>query len=148
MEPVAELVYESLRRFEVWDWGPGHRGLLLRSHPTEETPSRIEIWFKPGYAVCLPSYFEAIQVTRGGSALPDDAVNLLGRPAEDWEEFFIVDTSQGTGWVLAGGVHGREDDRAFHEPAMFDGKAPGRGVRSLFSVTRRMPRPGRVTDSE
>jgi hypothetical protein len=64
MGPDGELIFESHRRFEVSGWGVGHRGLLLRSNPTDEERSRIEVWFKPSDAVCLPSNLDTLQISR------------------------------------------------------------------------------------
>lgn len=131
------MIYESPRTFEVWGWGVGHRGLLLRSNPTAEAASRIELWFKPAYAVSLPSWLEGIQISRAGNPPQERTITgVLGRGIESWEDLFIVRSGQGHGWVLAGGVHGREDDHEFDEPTMFDGWEPRRDVRTLFSSVR------------
>ena len=136
MESNADLIYESPRKFEVWGWGVGHRGLLLRSNPTPGATSRIEVWFKPAYAASLPSWLEGIQIGRTSDPPPEQAIEVLGRSVENWEDVFIVRSRQGVGWVVAGGVHGREDDHEYHEPTMFDGWEPRADVRTLFSSVR------------
>jgi hypothetical protein len=129
-----DLIYESPRRFEVWGWGAGHRGLLLRSNPAEDAATRIEVLFKPGYGAAIPSLLHGLQVSRASGTPSGEFQRVLGRPAEQWEELFIVRSGAATGWILAGGVHGREDDHEFHEPTMFDGWEGRPDVRTLFSV--------------
>lgn len=132
MRVDAELIYESRRRFEVSDWGVGHRGLILRSNPSSGATSRIEVWFKPAYAVSLPSSLDGIHISRVGTP-PTRAIEVLGRTVESGEDSFTVRSRQVAGWVVAGGVHGREGDREFHEPTMFDGWEARPDVRELFS---------------
>ena len=131
------VIYASPRRFEVWDFGVGHRGLLLRSNPTNEVPGRIEVWFKPAYAVCLPSWLvDGIRIERSSRSvdLSSDVGAVLGRSAKSEELLFAIHSGKSVGWVLAGGVHGRADERASHEPRMFGGTGPKSGVRDLFSI--------------
>jgi hypothetical protein len=136
MGPDGELIFESHRRFEVWGWSVGHRGLLLRSNPTDEERSRIEVWFKPSDAVCLPSNLDTLQISRPAHRPPEQVIEVLGRAVARWEDIFTIRSGQGVGWVVAGGVHGREDDHEYDEPTMFDGWAPRPDVRTLFSVVR------------
>lgn len=135
MRSDAELIYESRRRFEVSVWGVGHRGLILRSNPASDATSRIEVWFKPAYAVSLPSWLDGVHISRVGTP-PTQTIEVLGRPVESGEDIFIVRSGQVAGWVVAGGVHGREDDHEFHEPTMFDGWEARPDVRELFSFVR------------
>lgn len=139
MNSHPETVYACDRRFEVVTWGVGHRGLVLRSIPEVRHHSRIEVWFKPAYAVCLEPWLEGIQITRG-AADASACRKLIGRPIEAWEELFSVRSGDGLGWVLAGGVHGREHSRSMEEVPqptfdhMWDwGSKPG--IRQLFSVS-------------
>jgi hypothetical protein len=135
---AGRVIYASARRFEVWDYGVGHRGLLLRSNPTDEARERIEVWFKPAYAVCLQSWLEeGIQIESAARSvdLSSDVGTVLGRSAKFHELLFTVRSGESVGWVLAGSVHGRADQRASHEPRIFDGTGPKPGVRDLFSIT-------------
>jgi hypothetical protein len=135
MPAQLNVIYETARRFEAWDWSVGHRGLMLRSNPGDGAPSRIEVWFKPAHAVALPSLLHGLQISRAIGGSPAECVRILGRPFEAWEHLFMVRSSDGTGWVLAGGVHGREDDHEFHEPTMFGGRQARPDVRELFSTS-------------
>lgn len=134
MNDHPEVIYESTRRFEVVTWGVGHRGLVLRTIPEARQHSRIEVWFKPAEAVCLQPWLEGIQITRGAADM-SACRKAIGRPIEPGEELFSVRSGEGVGWVLAGGVHGREDDRDANAPPIFDGWGLKPGERSLFSVT-------------
>jgi hypothetical protein len=134
---AGEVIYESARRFEVWDFGVGHRGLLLRSNPTSDELERIEVWFKPAYAVCLQSRLEdGIRIERSTASvdLSSDVDAVLGRSAGLDELLFTVRSGKSIGWVLAGSVHGRADEREFDEPRIFNGTGPKPGVRDLFSI--------------
>jgi len=138
VDGTGEVIYASARRFEVWDYGVGHRGLLLRSNPTDDARERIEVWFKPAYAVCLRSWLEdGIQIERSPQSvdLSSDVGSVLGRSAKFHEHLFTVRSGGSVGWVLASGVHGRADERAWNEPGIFDGTGPKPDVRDLFSVT-------------
>jgi hypothetical protein len=129
------IIYESPRRFEVQAWGTGHCGLVLRSNPEGGQRSRIEVWFKPAYAVCLPSVLLGMQIA-SGAANELTIRTVLGKPIEPWEELFTVRSGESTGWVLAGGLHGREDYRDSEATSMFDGEDPKPGECSLFSIIR------------
>lgn len=138
MNVTGEAIYASARRFEVWDYGVGHRGLLLRSNPTDDDRERIEVWFKPAYAVCLRSWLDdGIQIERSSQSVDvsSDVHSVLGRAVEFHELLFTVRGGRSVGWVLAGSVHGRADERACDEPRIFDGTGPKPGVRDLFSIT-------------
>ena len=134
MNDHPEVIYESDRQFEVVTWGVGHRGLVLRTIPDARQRSRIEVWFKPAYAVCLQPWLEGIQISRGAADTPA-CRKATGRPIKAGEELFSVRSGEGVGWVLAGGVHGRQDDRDAGAPPIFDGWGLKPGERSLFSVT-------------
>jgi hypothetical protein len=134
---AGEVIYASPRRFEVWDFGVGHRGLLLRSNPTDDEAGRIEVWFKPAYAVCLRSWLEdGIRIERSSRfvGLSSDVGAVLGRSAKFEELLFTVHSGERVGWVLAGSVHGRADQRTAYEPRIFDGTGPKPGVHVLFSI--------------
>jgi hypothetical protein len=125
---TRRVVFESDRRFEVWDWGVGHRGLALRANPTPERATRIEVIFKPAHEVCLPSWLDRIRITAtDGRRSPDDQRDLA-----DWENLYLVDTVDHSGWVIGGTVAGRSDHRSYDAPKMFDGRAPAPGVENLF----------------
>lgn len=126
-------IYASQRMFEVWRWGVGHAGLLLRGNPAEGFPTRIEIIFKPAYAVCLPSVLRTLLIQdKPEDVLLATAQVALGRPLTDWEHLYKVDSGDAHGWVVGGTVAGREDDQGYEAPTMFDGWAPRAGVRTLF----------------
>lgn len=127
-------IYRSSRRFEVWTWGVGHRGLPLRTLWSQEDQHRVEVWFKPAYAVRMPALLEGMEITKADADVPDDVLTLLGRNLEAWEALFTVRTEGGTGWVVAGGVHGREARRKPDEPSMFDGWPAKADERDLFSA--------------
>ena len=133
MNARPDVIYEVDRRFEVVTWGVGHRGLVLRTVPEAGQHSRIEVWFKPAYAVCLGPWLEGIQITRGTADTPA-CLKVIGRPIEAWEELFRVRSGEGVGWVLAGSVNGREDHEDADAPPIFDGWKLKPGERSLFSV--------------
>jgi hypothetical protein len=136
MRSGPEIIYESSRHFEVWTWGAGHRGLTLLSHPASGQRSRIEAWFKPAYAASLRSYLEGIQIIRD-SAGASAYLAVLGRPIKPWEELFTVRSGKSLGWVIAGGVHGREydhDEQDHSGPASLGTWEPKPGERRLFSA--------------
>jgi hypothetical protein len=127
-----EVIYRSSRSFEVWNWGVGHRGLLLRSNPTTENTARIEVWFKPAYAVHLSSNLVNLEILGASEPVSEAASALLGRTLEAWERVFVVRGGGQNGWVVAGGVHGREDDGTYDAPPIFDGWALKTGRAPTF----------------
>jgi hypothetical protein len=136
-------IFETSRRFEVVTWGPGHRGLLLRSTPTEvvapDVPfDRIEVWFKPAEVVCLPVHFDGLVIDDADRETQADIAQILGRDLDPWENAYVVGTSSGAaGWVVGGSVNGRSDIQTFDAPTMFDGWAAHHGVTELFSYKSR-----------
>jgi hypothetical protein len=127
-------IYSSDRRFEVWGWGVGHRGLLLRSNPPSDGQPRIEVLFKPAYAVGLSVLLDGVQITESGSdALPDEVRMVHGGDLREWEHLYRIVSGTGSGWVIGGSVSGRQDHEKDFAPTMFDGWAPREGVVELFS---------------
>jgi hypothetical protein len=95
------------------------------------------VWFKPAYAVCLQSWLEdGIRIERSSRSvgLSADVGAVLGRSAKSEELLFAIHSGESVGWVLAGSVHGRADERTAYEPRIFDGTGPKPGVRDLFSI--------------
>ena len=133
------LIYESPRVFEVWRWGPGHSGLLLRSNPTDLAPTRIEVWFKPADAACLPSSFTGLHIAPATAALHRQVRETLGRDLQTRDTLYAVQAGQTQGWVLGGSVNGAEDDRSSYEPAIFrymptEPKLPRRDLFSTYTA--------------
>jgi hypothetical protein len=96
-------IFFSERYFEVVTWGVGHRGLLLRSLHIDHEP-RIEIWFKPAYAVCLSSTLDGVHITTRRD--PDRLARVehqLGRELIHTEHLYEVVTRAAPGlgrcWV-------------------------------------------------
>ena len=128
-------IYFSERRFEVLTWGAGHQGLLLRSLISDRDPLRVEICFKPAYAVCLASALDGLWVTEQRDGANKGAVEReMGRGLNAWEHMYEVVTPIARGWVVGGSVSGRQDRRWYDDPTMFDGWEPREGVEELFSV--------------
>jgi hypothetical protein len=128
----GDLLYVSPRRFQVWEWSVSHSALLLRSNPQPGHPGRVEVLFKPAYAVCLSSSFDGLEIRAGMSQ--ESAAALVRRPLEAGEHLFEILTAGPSGWVVAGAVHGREDDLEYFSPSMFDGLTIKPGERELFGV--------------
>lgn len=132
---VSVTIYSSDRRFEVWRWGVGHTGLLLRSNPPSDGQPRIEVLFKPAHAVCLPTLLEGLVIDQPhAEALPGDAFAAVGRGLREWEHFYTVTSHSVSGWVIGGSVSGRQDQENYSAPTMFDGWAPGEQIIPLFEV--------------
>ena len=138
-------LFTSSRKFEVWDWGVGHGGLLLRSNPPRDGDTRIEVLFKPAHAVGLPSLFTGLVVEDGGpKPILDSAPAVLGRLLKPWEHLYSLAFGAAEwvedatpidrvgSWVVAGGISGRQDRESYSAPTMFDGWAPRPGVETLF----------------
>lgn len=126
-------IFESNRRFEVVKWSAGHGGLLLRSRPVDESPDRIELWFKPANMVCLPVDLNGLTIDDADEETNADARRVMGRDMKPSENGYLVVTGDGArGWVVGGSVNGRSDTKPFDAPPMFDGWEPSDGVRTLF----------------
>ena len=127
-------IFFSERRFEVVTWGVGHQGLLLRSRHIDHEP-RIEIWFKPAYAVHLSSTIDGLHITtpRDPERLAH-AAQHLGRELDSHEHLYAIASRSSSGWVIGGSVSGRRDAGGHDAPTMFDGWEPREGVKQLFSV--------------
>jgi hypothetical protein len=107
-------IFETSRRFEVVTWGPGHRGLLLRSRPTEvvvpDVPfDRIEVWFKPADVVCLPVHLDGLVVDDADRETQAAIAQVLGRDLDPWQNAYVVGTALGrpAGWSAAASTAAR-----------------------------------------
>lgn len=128
-------IYFSERHFEVVTWGVGHTGLLLRSLSNQQDPVRIEILFKPAYALCLPSVLDGLHLTERRD--PDRRAEVgsqMGRRPKDTEHVYEVATQSLRGWVVAGSVSGRRDGGGSDTPTMFDGWGARDDVEEIFGV--------------
>lgn len=131
------MLYSSGRRFEIWHWGVGHSGLLLRSNPTAEHGRRLEVLFKPAYAACLPAWLDGITIHEA-----DDAATAAwqaqthGLALADHENLFLVSSGSVRGWVVGGSASGREDEGDYDTPSSFDGWQPGPDVTEVFTTYR------------
>jgi len=125
---VSNVIFESKRRFQVWNWTVSHSQLLLRSNPVLDGDTRIELLFKPVLAVCVPQVIDGIRV-----AVADrhaGAATLLGSAVPSRGAVFTL----GEGlFVVAGSIHGRQDHLDFSAQTMFTGWAPADSVTELFS---------------
>jgi len=54
------------------------------------------------------------------------------RDLKDWENVYVTETVDHSGWVIGGTAAGRSDERPYDAPVMFDGWAPPPGVETLF----------------
>jgi hypothetical protein len=129
------MIYTSARYFEVLTWRAGHGGLVLRSNPTDESLRRIEVWFKPAYALCLGSNLDGIEIAIANEAESLRVTKTLNRSLDTGETIYIIRSGTHLGWVVAGGVHGRDDELSYGDPPMFDGWQLKPGERQLFSMT-------------
>jgi hypothetical protein len=104
-------VYESNRTFRVVRWNLGHSWLVLRTDPTTETPSTIEVSFKPVRALCIASSFDGIRIApteAEGDLLA--ATHVLGAAPDRFQTCFAVDSARAHGWVVCGAVHVLESE--------------------------------------
>ena len=107
-------------------------GLAGAYVPLAIEPGRVEVWFKPVDAVCLPAVLDGVEILLEHS---DRHVveGVLGGEVRTGQELFVVRSGRSRGWVLAGSVHGRADDMDDDAPPLFDGRAAKPGERELFS---------------
>jgi hypothetical protein len=114
--------FKSDRRFEVWRWGVGHRGLLLRTIPAPEQ-RRVEVWIKPASAALMPSSLDGLSIE---PATPEQAREWTaqghGVTARADANLYIVRSGSFSGWILGGSLNTREDDGA--EPSPWDDVLP------------------------
>lgn len=127
------VLYENPRLFTVHTWGQGHTGLVLRSNPNDEHESRIEILFKPAYAVFLVDHFRGLRISVANHAEVPEGLRTINRFEITQGHVLQLHTTDAVGYVIAGGVHGREDHEDYTGAPMFDGRAPRPGVSQLFS---------------
>ncbi|TCJ96751.1 hypothetical protein DFR71_2784 [Nocardia alba] len=127
-------VFASSRTFEVWRWGPGHTGLLLRSWVDNEEP-RIEVLFKPADFVCLPSRLTGVDiamVTDGD--VWTTAQRVVGRDLKQCENLFVVTSEEMSGWVVGGSANGRTGPESGSREPMFDGWEARDPIRDIFTT--------------
>jgi len=114
--------FKSDRRFEVWRWGVGHRGLLLRTIPAPDE-QRVEVWIKPAYAALMPSSLDGLSIelatTEQARAWTAHGHGVTVRVDQN---LYIVRSGSFSGWVLGGSLNTREDDGV--EPSPWDDIRP------------------------
>src|ERR1700741_1800212 len=88
---AAGVLYESDRKFQVWTWAVGHSMLHLRSNPSANDSTRIEIVFTPVILVCLGFRCVGLATAAAPHApLPQVLQATLGRTLREYETVYSI----------------------------------------------------------
>jgi hypothetical protein len=125
---LGQEIFRSERDFAVWAFTVSHSQLLLRTRATDRQP-RIDILFKPVKAMKLRTEYKGL-VIRCGTAAERDPILASSGLAGRTLRVLIVETAEGSGYVVTGAIGWREDGGQDHDPSTLaffpPGSDPGR----------------------
>ena len=104
---MAELLYSSERKFQVWAYTVSHRQLLLRSVKSATDQTRINLLFKNVRALNLISTLQGIRIEASDQA--SDKTR------------YEIESLNFSGFVLASAFAHRTDDQEYGAPSPFAG---------------------------
>ncbi|MFJ1805194.1 MULTISPECIES: hypothetical protein [unclassified Streptomyces] len=117
---MADFV-RSGRAFQVWDYDPSHRQLIIRSDPSrlDGTTTRVEVYFGHVEFMLVQPTYHSLRVRR---ALPSEFRRIsefAGVPEADMESTYLIDP-EGMSFVVSGRPSWREAVRRRNDPTLFD----------------------------
>lgn len=93
-------VFQSHRRFRLWDCSPSHDQVLIRSPATRETPTNIDIVFVGVEFMSLATSFDGLTITRETSA---QNAGVKFSPSANGTVFLLRTSDQAFAIVAVGG---------------------------------------------
>lgn len=114
---TERLVDHPDRVFQVWVYTVGMRRLLLRSTRSETFGSRVDVLFQNVKAMKLPTRLDGLVVTVAAAGAASEITDATGALPDDETAFFVLDSSAGAGYVVAGVVVEVEDEGEYFEPS-------------------------------
>lgn len=112
--------FSSKRAFAIWKYSVSHGQLLLRSNPSEELSTRVEVMFKNTQFISISAMMYCLEIEELSSQ--EDQMPLqLCRTDQPW---FRLISNNATGYVSAGAFAVSEDN--------LDLLAPSRLLRPPF----------------
>lgn len=112
------MIFQSHRHFQTWRYLVSHGQLLMRSTPTENEPSRVELLFRYVHAVKLSVTLDNIAIRQ---ASPSELTRInedIGESVTDLElNAFMIESSKSTGYVVARSFAWVEDDGDYKTPS-------------------------------
>ncbi|MBE1465256.1 hypothetical protein [Kibdelosporangium phytohabitans] len=117
--PGAEL-FGSERDFELYDYTPSHSQLLLRTIPSDDEETRIDVLFKPVVTQKLRGHYKGLRI-RCATARERERIAGQNPRVEyrDDDVFFTLDEGAGCDYVVAMAVGWHEGPYDAGEPSYF-----------------------------
>ena len=111
------LVDHPDRVFQLWAYTVAMGRMLLRSTKGDALATRVDVLFQNVKALKLPTLVEGLVVTAGAGAAAREISDATGLLPDEETKFFIIDSSSGRGYVVAGVVAVTEDEGEYFEPS-------------------------------
>lgn len=120
--------FDRRRIFRIVSFQASHRVMLLRSDPEPkiDAHTRIEVYFGHVEMVFIRSVMTGLSIRQALHEEFESCVARFGVEARPGS-IFLVNSSEGEGFVVSGRPAWREAVREFHEPTLFDFSSPWEG---------------------
>ncbi|WP_043684263.1 hypothetical protein [Streptomyces xylophagus] len=117
---MAEFV-RSGRAFQIWNYDPSHRQLIIRSDPSrlDGTTTRVEVYFGHVEFMLVRPTYHSLRVRLAPPVEFRRISEFAGIPAEDSDSTYLIDP-EGMSFVVSGRPSWREAVRRRNDPALFD----------------------------
>ena len=124
---MAQDEFGFRRRFELWSYVVSHEQLLVRSNKSNEWSTRIDILFKDVIVMEIQTLFDEILVRRSSKEEARSLQDRLGGVPTERRKLFIVQSSNFSGYVVAGAVFWHEDQGEYYDNSYFEKSWVSRG---------------------
>lgn len=116
--PTGEL-FRSDRYFTVWQYGVGHRRLLLRSTRDRPPATRVEVHFAGVGLMLLRPAYQGLAVRRATDEESRAVVRDHGIELEEGQYVFALAGDLSAGFVVSAPPQWHEDEGGVDDPSWF-----------------------------
>jgi hypothetical protein len=110
------------RTFQVWNFTPSHRQLVLRSNASssEGTTTRVEVYFGHVDLVFLRTVYEGVHIRRPQPHETEELAERFAIEPDMRPDLYLIGAGHLDGFVVSGRPAWREAERLYSAPSMFD----------------------------
>jgi hypothetical protein len=112
-----KALYETARFFQAWQFTVSHKQFLLRSTKNTNFKTREEILFKGVKQISVPTEFNGLIIKKPRGTELSSLKEESGLFLESDENFFILETADRKGYIVAETIVFNEDDHDYDEPS-------------------------------
>ena len=112
-------LYDSTRKFQVWEYTVGHKQLLLRSTKDRELDTRIDLFFKDVGAIVLPTTLNGVSIRQAVDREDVELRKKYEAEAFNGRTAYLIWNRNIEGCVIAATFAWHEDRGEYDDPSFF-----------------------------